>query len=372
MSSVVGETATETGAGVRAEGAFEQFVAAVRAQVDARLGWWLDGRVAEAQSRGDDVAAVADAVRHLVLRGGKRMRAVLLAATYEGCQGKGGVEAVTPAGAALELLQAYLLVHDDWMDGDDTRRGGPSVPAMMRARFVDQGSCAEHHGAHQADAASVLAGDLAAAWALGSLLELTISPQRVAHAVREFARIEEEVVHGQLLDVCAKAGDAFDVEAGYALKTASYTVRGPIVMGARLAGANDAQVASLIAFAEPLGIAFQLRDDVLGTFGDARAMGKPSAGDLRKGKRTALVVEAMRDPRARELLGRVLGRADASEADIVATMTYLRECGACERVEERIGALVAQARQALDGAGLTPFGKLLLSQAVVALTERDR
>jgi geranylgeranyl diphosphate synthase, type I len=376
MSSVVGkkiEGVAESAARgmrekVRDQRAFEEFIALVRAQVDARLAGWLGIRVDEARSRGDDVAAVADAVRQLVLRGGKRMRAVLLAAAYEGCRGAGGSEAVVPAGAALELLQAYLLVHDDWMDGDDVRRGGPSVPAMMRARFLDRGAT----GAHQADAASVLAGDLAAAWALASLLELTLAPPRVAHAVRELARIEEDVVHGQLLDVCASAGDALDVEAGYALKTASYTVRGPVVMGARLAGADDAQVASLVAFAEPLGVAFQLRDDVLGTFGDARATGKPSAGDLREGKRTALVVEAMGDPGARELLSRVLGRPDASEADIAATMDRLRACGACGRVEDRIAALVSQSREALRGAGLTPAGGALLAQAAVALTERDR
>jgi geranylgeranyl diphosphate synthase type I len=360
---------------MRERAAFEQFVARVRTDVDARLAGWLDERVAHARSHGEDVAAVADAVRQLVLRGGKRMRAVLLAAAYEGCQGMGGFGTVVPACAALELLQAYLLVHDDWMDGDDVRRGGPSVPAMIRARFGRQdrtGDTCALRGQKQGDSVSVLAGDLAAAWALSSMLEVSVPAENLGHAMRELAHIEEEVVHGQLLDVCAAAGDASDVEVGYSLKTASYTARGPVVIGARLAGAGAAQVALLVRFAEPLGVAFQLRDDVLGAFGDAAATGKPAAGDLRKGKRTALVVEAMRDPAARPLLEGVLGRADADEKDIAAALHVLRESGAQTRVEARITALVSQSLEALDQAGLTPAGRTILAQAVLAHTVRDR
>jgi geranylgeranyl diphosphate synthase type I len=356
---------------------FESFVADVRVCVDAWLASWLDVRVSEARRRGPDVTVVADAVRQLVLRGGKRMRAVLLAVAYRASGGEGALDVVAPAGAALELLQAYLLAHDDWMDGDDVRRGGPSVPAMMRARFggesLERGSrSSTTRGQHRSDAASVLAGDLAAAWALGSMLELTIAPARVALALKELGRVEADVVQGQVVDVCTASADRADVEAGYALKTGSYTVRGPIVMGARLAGASDPQIESLIAFAEPLGVAFQLRDDVLGTFGDATVTGKPSGGDLKKGKRTALVVDAVRDPRARELLSRVMGRADANDSDTAAAIAGIEESGARARVEERIASLAGRALRELERARLTPAGRSLFAEAVVALTERDR
>lgn len=369
MSSVVGCENDDGARTLREQRTFEQFVADVRSRVDARLASWLDSRVTEAASRGVDVGAVAEAVRQLVLRGGKRLRAVLLAAAYQGCHGVGGPEAVAPAGAAVELLQAYLLVHDDWMDGDDMRRGGPSVPAMMRAHFGTRDGTLR--GQRLADAASVLAGDLAASWALRSMLETALAPGRVAQAVRELARVEDEVVQGQLLDVCADARDACDVEAIYALKTASYTSRGPVVIGARLAGADDAQVAALAAFAEPLGIAFQLRDDLISTLGDTGATGKPWDSDLRRGKRTGLVVEALRDPEARERIAGVLGRAEASEEEVAAAVASLRASGAHARVEKRIAVLVGQAMEALDRARLTLEGRALLARAVVALTERD-
>jgi len=354
------------------EDAFESFVTRVRGQVDARLSPWLAARVAEARGRGAEVGDVAEAVAGLALRGGKRVRAVLLAATYEALGGEGGAAAVAAAGAALELLQAYLLVHDDWMDGDEVRRGGPSVPALMRARFGSRaGAGAPSSGRDVADAASILAGDLACAWAQASLLETPLPPAAVLAAARELARMHEDVVHGQILDVRGRAADAREVEALHALKTASYTVRGPVVMGARLASAGEAAVAPLEAFAIPLGVAFQLRDDLMGVFGDARAMGKPSGSDLREGKRSAPIVEAMRDGRASALLERVLGRADAAEGDVAAAVAAIEACGARARVEERIAALVRESRAALDRAPLDGMGRERLASASVALTQRE-
>jgi geranylgeranyl diphosphate synthase type I len=340
--------------------AFESFVARVRGPLERGLASWLEARISEASRRGADVEVVADAVRQLVLRGGKRMRAVLLAAAYEACGGDGGADAVLMAGASLELLQAYLLVHDDWMDGDEERRGGPSVPAMMRARWM----------AH-ADAASILAGDLACAWAQKALLEVPLAPALVLAAARELAHMQDEVIAGQVLDVRGAAATAREVESVHVLKTASYSVRGPVLVGARLAGSGEPQVAALAAYAEPLGVAFQMRDDVLGVFGDARAMGKPAGTDLREGKRTALVVEAMRDARAAERLQRVLGRADAGDDAVAAALGAIEACGARARVEERIAALVHDARAALDRAELTPAGRGVLAHAIVALTERN-
>jgi geranylgeranyl diphosphate synthase type I len=343
------------------EDAFGQFIARTRAQVDAWLATWLGARVAAAHARGPEVEAVATALSDLVLRGGKRLRAGLLAASYEACGGQGGGQAVVAAGGAVELLQGYLLAHDDWMDGDEVRRGGPSVPAMMRARFPGH-----------ADEASVLAGDLGAAWALDALTSLPLAPTRVLAAAREMARVHEDVVQGQVLDVLGQAGEALEVETLHALKTASYTVRGPVVMGARLAG-GDAQAGALAAYAEPLGVAFQLRDDMLGTFGDTRAMGKPAGGDLRSGKRTSLVLEAMRDATAASALGRVLGKRDASDSEVAMAVEAIEASGARAHVEARIGALVAESRAALARAELvSDEGRALLEGAVVALTERER
>jgi geranylgeranyl diphosphate synthase type I len=157
----------------------------------------------------------------------------------------------------------------------------------------------------------------------------------------------------------------------HALKTASYTVRAPVVIGGRLAGAGDAEIASLEAYARPLGVAFQLRDDLIGAFGEARATGKPAA-DLRAGKRTAVVIEAMADARAAELLERVLGRKDAPDADVAAALDRIAASGASARIEGRIAALAAESRAALASGSFHAAGRELLEDAAVALTVRER
>jgi geranylgeranyl diphosphate synthase type I len=339
---------------------FDGFVASVRSQVELYLTSWLPGRMADARRRGADVEAVAEAVCQLTMRGGKRMRAVLLAASYEGHGGAGGSSVVAPAGASLELLQTYLLIHDDWMDGDAIRRGGPSVPAIMRQRFA----------LDRADAMAILAGDLAAAWARRAFFETAVTPEGVLAAARELGRVEEDVVEGQVLDVGGRAEDAVAVEAMHTLKTTSYTVRGPLVVGACLAGAPEAQVARLVAFSAPLGVAFQLRDDVLGVFGDAAKTGKPAGNDLRAGKRSAVAVEAL-EAGLGGPFARVFGRADAADADVSAAVEQLLAHGIRDRVEARIEALVAETGSVLDHLELTGKGRDLFSSAVVALTHRQ-
>lgn len=348
---------------------FREFLAEVRQSVESRLATWLDGRVALARAQGPDVACVAEAIAQLTMRGGKRLRAVLLAAAYEACDGEGGARATVPVGAALELFQVYLLIHDDLIDRDEMRRGGPSVPSLMRQRFGARPSDATS-GARLTDAMSLLAGDLASAWSQSALFEAELPPARLLRAARAHGAVHEEVVAGQALDVLGAAADAAAVEAMHSLKSASYSVRGPVVMGAHLAGASEARVAALAAFGEPAGVAFQLRDDLLGLFGDPADTGKPTGSDLREGKRTAVVVEAMRDPAAAEALGPVLGNAGAGDAEIALVLGHIERSGARARVEARIAELHAQARAALEGARLAPRGAGWLASALEALTER--
>ncbi len=359
------------GAGVGESAAFQAFARATKAAVDADLTRWLGARAADARRHADDVGVVADAVLALSTRGGKRVRAVLLAATFEACVDHGrhagtepAREGSSPVGMALvaiELLQTYLLIHDDWMDDDDVRRGGPSVHALLRDKF----------GSSRAgDVAGVLAGDYAAALALEALSETPVAAERVTDAVREFARIQTNVIIGQLIDVRAGAKGTVAVEAMHDLKTGSYTVRGPVAIGAILAGASPDLRASLDAFARPLGVAFQLRDDLLGTFGDPSQTGKPHGSDIRQGKRTALIAELETLPQAPPLLARAHGVHDASAGDIEALVAFMISSGAKARVEARLAFLLNQAETALLRSGLEPSRLLVLRGAIAALGER--
>ncbi len=335
----------------------------VRKHVDGALAVWLTPRVAAASAVSTEVGAAAEAVQGLALRGGKRMRAALVGAAFVACGEHVGAHdwaRVERAMIAIELLQVYLLIHDDWMDDDDVRRGGPAVHVVLRERLGSK---------RLGDAAAILAGDLASGYAQDALLESDFPAERVLAAARAFARIQEEVVTGQLAEMSTHAS----VEVIHALKTASYTVTGPLALGACLAGASEARVAQLARYGRPLGIAFQLRDDLLGTFGDASATGKPVGNDIRQGKRTAIIAEMRGHAASEAVLARVLGRVDASDADVAEVVRAMETSGAKARVEARVAELLAEARAALEAMGLAEGspGKRWLAGAVRALGERS-
>jgi len=331
----------------------------VRKHVDGALATWLTPRVAAASAVSAEVGAAAEAVCGLALRGGKRMRAALVGAAFVAC-GEQDWARVERAMIAIELLQVYLLIHDDWMDDDDVRRGGPAVHVLLRERLGSK---------RLGDAAAVLAGDLSCGYAQDALLESDLPAERVLAAARAFARIQEEVVTGQLAEMSTHAS----VEVIHALKTASYTVTGPLALGACLAGASEARVAQLARYGRPLGIAFQLRDDLLGTFGDASATGKPVGNDIRQGKRTAIIAEMRGHAASEAVLARVLGRVSASDAEVAEVVRAMETSGAKARVEARVAELLVEARAALEAMGLPEGspGKRWLAGAVRALGERS-
>jgi geranylgeranyl diphosphate synthase, type I len=371
--------------GVRADrdrDTFEALLSSVRVRVDERLGQWLRPRVVAASQISAEVGMAADAVLDLAVRGGKRMRAALIAAAYEAFATSNGNpnpvrnswSVCEPAMMAVELLQVYLLVHDDWMDDDDVRRGGPTVHVALRNRLGSRAL---------GDAAAILAGDLASGLAQEALLETELPPSHVLRAARAFARIQTEVVTGQLAEMHGTRSSMSQgatmpgpsVETIHALKTASYTVTGPLLLGAALAGADDARCAELERIGRPLGIAFQLRDDLLGVFGDPSATGKPVWNDIRQGKRTALVAELRGDARAEALLARVHGRADAKDEDVEALVRVMVDSGARGRVEARVRELSEETRRALTAMSATgaisETGNAWLAGAVSALVERS-
>jgi geranylgeranyl diphosphate synthase, type I len=340
---------------------FPELVEIVRRRVDDGLDAWLAPRVAAAAAVSEEAGAVAEAVRDLALRGGKRLRAALVVAGFEAVSEGAPFPACDRAMLAVELLQTYLLIHDDWMDADDVRRGGPAVHVLL----------ARHLGASNGDAGAVLAGDLASGYAQEALLESDVPPARLLRASRVFARTQVDVVIGQVAEMrsAQRRGAGPSLETVHALKTASYTATGPLLLGAALAGADDARCAALARFGRSLGVAFQLRDDLLGTFGDPSTTGKPVGNDIRKRKRTALMAELDGDAEAQALLARVDDRSSSAEIDAV--IRRMNESGARARVETRVRELCIEARTMLDDMDLTANGRAWLAGAIATLGERS-
>jgi geranylgeranyl diphosphate synthase type I len=344
---------------VVAEPSASSWVEAAVKRVDARLQELFASKRAESLRISPEAPELIDAVAELTMRGGKRLRPLALYASFVAVHGDGGAGATLDASAALELLQSYFLIQDDWMDGDEQRRGGASVHSALARK---------HHHAQLGASLAILASDLAAGFAWELISAAPFPPARLTEALAAFGRMHFEVVCGQQLDLLGHA----DVALMHQLKTGSYTVRGPLRMGALLGDASSEQLSALDRFGAPLGLAFQLRDDLLGAFGDRAAVGKPVGNDLRAGKRTALVAEARTalSPSDAIVLDAVLGKPDASDAAMDRAVQVLLASGVRERLEARIAALLDEARRALEQAALSAEGTAMLGQLAHKLANR--
>ena len=338
----------------------EAFLGDTKRRVDAHLLDYFAKKRARAALLSSPSVELVDALQDFTMRGGKRTRPAVLIAGHMAVSEHTDVDALLDASAGLELLQSYLLVHDDWLDQDDERRGGPALHKLFADRTKDR-----HLGASLA----ILAGDLGNGFAIELVAGSAMAPERRAPALQVFWEMQQDVVWGQGLDLLAYP----DVALIQRLKTGSYSVRGPLLLGAVIGGASDAQRAALERYADPVGQAFQVRDDMLGTFGDPEKTGKPRGNDLRAGKRTALVEEAEKRLSASELapLKRVLGKADASEAEVGEAMALLERSGAREAVETRIARLCEEAEAALQDGSLVRPGAALLGQLARKFAYRD-
>jgi geranylgeranyl diphosphate synthase type I len=343
----------------RSDNPFIALLSSVQPEIERRLAGFLDARVSATRVYGPEVQALAREVRRLTLLGGKRLRPALVVAGLRTVAPSAALGPAFDAGTALELLHTYFLIHDDWMDGDRVRRGGPSVHVALAERFASE---------HKGNASAILAGDYAVALACDALARVQTRPERLRDVFAAFAEMQLGAVAGQQLDM---VGEGRDVELGYALKTGSYTVEGPLKLGALLGGAKPAALGALSRFARPAGVAFQLRDDLLSLFGDPAQTGKPLASDLMSGKRTLLLRLALRRGKAAELavIRKVLGNPRAKTPALRAALRAMQATGAPELVEQRIAQLSEQALAELKR-GVSPAGRALLTGATAALAQR--
>jgi geranylgeranyl diphosphate synthase, type I len=323
---------------------------------------------------GPDAARLVEAARGAV-SGGKRLRARFCQAGFGAVREPSGSAEVTGlvrAAAALELLHASALVHDDLMDASDTRRGGPAVHRAFERRHREAGwrGDPEQYGA----AAAVLLGDLLLSWADERLRTCGLPAPVVLEALRLFDATRSEVVAGQFLDVSVQARGDADVEQAMRVlryKSAKYSVERPLQVGAALAGGTPRTLAALSAYGVPLGEAFQLRDDLLGVFGDPRVTGKPAGDDLTEGKRTVLVALALQGSpeedarRLDEALGTPLVGVEVAELQRV-----IERSGAVAEVERRIEELSSTALAAVDDPAVRPGARAGLRALADAAVRR--
>ncbi len=344
----------------------------LRARVEKALGAFLAHQRGLLADIDPALLPVAAAIEAFVMGGGKRLRPAF---AYWGFRGAGGIDRdeVTSAVAALELVQASALMHDDLMDASDTRRGEPSVHKRFARMHASQGWAGDPDGFGAGTA--ILLGDLCMSWSDELLRSSGLDVAAVMRARPEFDLMRTEVIAGQYLDLHAQAsGDASPhrVLTVARYKSAKYTVERPLLIGAAIADAGAAIRTAYSGYGLPVGEAFQLRDDVLGVFGDPARTGKPAGDDLREGKQTYLIAAAFEaaDEATAARLRRGLGDARLDDAGVAELRGIIISTGALDRTEQRIADLTDAGLHALDKVELTGDAGEMLAELAMAATRR--
>jgi geranylgeranyl diphosphate synthase type I len=336
-------------------------------RVDERLGRLFDAEITRWESIDPTIARPLRALRQLVDAGGKRLRPAFCYWAFVGAGGDPDDPRIIDAGAAFELLHAFALVHDDVMDGSERRRGAPTTHVEF-AREHQAGDWRGEPGRY-GEGVAILIGDLSHVYADMLLGQVNADAAGVWHELR----LELNV--GQYLDLLATARADRDRTVAHRIaryKSGKYTIERPLHVGAALAGRLGDLQGQLSAYGDPLGEAFQLRDDVLGAFGDPSVTGKPVGQDLREGKPTPLLaaaVELASDGRV-GLLDRV-GQPGLSDGDVMAIQQQLVDGGALDEVEQLIAALTTRAIDAIDAADITPPARDELVDLARFVASRD-
>lgn len=331
----------------------------------------LEGFMAGERNRWADVdpevADLFDTVSALVMSGGKRLRPAFCHWAFIGAGGSADDPAVDLAGAALEMLHSFALFHDDVMDDSSERRGRPTAHTTWQRRHADQRWGGD--GRRFGEAVAILAGDLAFVWA-DQLL-----PLERPDVQRLWIDLRSELAVGQFLDILATSQGRTSTAMARRIvrfKTAKYTVERPLHLGAALAGRLDELAEPLSAVGLPLGDAFQLRDDLLGVYGDHTRTGKPVGEDLRDGKPTVLV--ALARERLGDDVGVLVGLGDPTLDDVGVRRLQgvIAESGAVDQVEALIDELTDQAQHAIAALPFADDVKASLAGLAAAATHRDR
>ena len=358
--------------------------------IQENLDEFCVSRRADFNSISPDLVPVVDYTQSL-LAGGKRFRALFCYWSWVGAlattsqtesQRQQSAAAVVGITAALEMFHAAALVHDDLLDQSDTRRGAPAVHKRFEALHQASGwaGSPERFGV----AGSVLVGDLMLGWSseiFGNALLAAPSSTIETACRNEFSKMRVEVMAGQYLDVLEEnSASTRSVEEAFGranrvmlYKTAKYSIEAPLLIGAAFAGAEPGLLRGLSAFGIPLGMAFQLRDDILGVFGDPAVTGKPAGDDLREGKRTVLVALTLQNlnPSIGRIFEELLTSRELEAEQIQFMQQTITESGALAKTERMMEELAEESLNALNELDIDPRAKEQLGALALKVINRE-
>jgi geranylgeranyl diphosphate synthase, type I len=345
----------------------------LRGRIDAALREFVAAAVPEVTSIGDDLRPLTETAARFVLDAGKRLRPAFC---FWGARAVGAPDspALVRAAATLELLQACALVHDDVIDRSATRRGRPAVHEQFAGLHRERGWTGDPE--EFGDAVAILLGDLFLVWSTAMFAASGMPDDALSRAQPTVDAMRVELMAGQYLDIVEQARGGGSVERALQVarfKTAKYTVERPLHIGVALGGGPESVRDAFTGYGLPLGEAFQLRDDLLGVFGDPVVTGKPAGDDLREGKRTVLIALAVRaaSPGGEDAFTRHLGDPDLDDAGVEVLREVVRAAGADVAVEAMIAGRVDTALRSLAAVDIDAEARDALVGLAEAATSRS-
>lgn len=343
--------------------------------IDTFLNDLLDERILQANAISPDYADLWKSIKVLTNAGGKRLRPYILLLSYGMNQRSASNSDVVPAAAAQELIHLAMLVHDDIIDRDAIRYGIKNIAGQYNERYapyVQSGS----DRLHFSSSAAMLAGDLLIAEAYSTLQRCSVAPEQIMMAQAQLTQSIFRVVGGELLDT-ESAFRPFEQVSAVTIanqKTASYSFVGPLVMGAALAGEPDETIELLKEFGTALGVAYQLKDDLLGVFGDEEVFGKSVSTDIIEGKHTYMIETfyVLANDEQKAMFDTVFKNTEATEAQLNTARQLLTDSGAKRATEIKIDELRDAAYVTLQDIAMNDSTKESFEQLIEKCLTRDK
>lgn len=354
---------------------FKNFNSAYKEKINQELGKFLNIKTRQVKKIAKDCEKLTEAVKEFTLRGrSKRIRALLVILGYQGFGGRNNRE-IIKAASFIELIHSYLLIHDDIIDRDDLRRGKPTMHKYFEHSVKSKLS--KDKSKLFGISMAILAGDLCCSLGYEILMKAKFSDKAKARAIEELDNLIFNVIQGEALDIFAqmsKQTSNKEIYNIYKYKTARYSFGQPLRIGGILAGAGESDLKKISKFAIPLGIAFQIQDDLLGLFGEEKIIGKPAGSDLREGKKTlvlSLVIERC-NSEDKKIIHGILGNKNINLKDINKVRNIAQKTNALQTCHWLVRYYINKGKKALNNINnFDAIAKSLLIELADYISNRE-
>lgn len=338
------------------------YLADFKKEIDREIEDYLDSVIKETSKHDFLMAKALKNVKNLVLAGGKRLRPALMCQGYLGAGGK-EEKKMLKTSVSVELIHFFLLIHDDIIDRDAKRHGQDTIHFTYDK--IAKRMFPRNDSAHFGNSMAIIIGDMVGALGNQIIYSSNFSPELVVKALHKLQEVVSYTVVGQAKDIYIQnKGKASEKEVltMYEYKTAKYTFEGPLQLGAILGGADEKVLADITKFAIPLGVAFQIRDDILGIFSSEKKLGKPIGSDIKEGKQTILLVKAREkaDRGQNKKLDKLLGKKDLTWEEIEIFRRIISETGALNYAQNLMAELIAESKKEIEKTKISQESKEFL------------